>query len=55
MQEKKDKRNYIILIKDCDYINVYKNFVPLLLKEHKDINEAFTKNRNEFILNLQII
>ena len=31
-----------------------KNFVPLLLKEHKDINEAFTKNRNEFILNLQI-
>lgn len=43
------------LIKDCEYINVYKNFVPLLLKNSKDINEAFTKDRNEFILNLQII
>ena len=43
------------LIKDCDYINVYKNFVPLLLKEHKDINEAFTKNREAFITNLEII
>ena len=43
------------LIKDYEYINVYKNFVPLLLKNSKDINEAFTKNRSEFILNLQII
>ena len=43
------------LIKDCDYINVYKNFVPLLLKECKDINEAFTKDRETFITNLQII
>ena len=43
------------LIKNCEYINIYKNFVPLLLKNSKDINEAFTKNRNEFILNLQII
>lgn len=43
------------LIKNCEYINVYKNFVPLLLKSSKDINEAFTKDRNEFILNLQII
>lgn len=43
------------LIKDYEYINVYKNFVPLLLKSSKDINEAFTKDRNEFILNLQII
>lgn len=43
------------LIKDYEYINVYKNFVPLLLKNSKDINEAFTKDRNEFILNLQII
>lgn len=43
------------LIKDCDYINVYKNFVPMLLKEHKDINEAFTKNREAFITNLEII
>ena len=43
------------LIKDCDYINVYKNFVPLLLKNSKDINEAFTKDRETFITNLQII
>jgi len=43
------------LIKNCEYVNVYKNFVPMLLKEYKDINEAFTKDRNEFILNLQII
>lgn len=43
------------LIKDCEYINVYKNFVPLLLKECKDINEAFTKDRETFITNLQII
>ena len=26
------------LIKNCEYINVYKNFVPLLLKNSKDIN-----------------
>lgn len=43
------------LIKDCEYINVYKNFVPLLLKNSKDINEAFTKDRETFITNLQII
>lgn len=43
------------LIKDCDYINVYKNFVPMLLKSYKDINEAFTKDRETFITNLQII
>lgn len=43
------------LLKDCEYINVYKNFVPLLLKEYKDINEAFTKDRETFITNLQII
>ena len=43
------------LIKNYEYINVYKNFVPMLLKKCKDINEAFTKDRNEFILNLQII
>lgn len=43
------------LIKNCEYINVYKNFVPMLLKEHKDINEAFTKDRETFITNLQII
>ena len=43
------------LIKDYEYINVYKNFVPLLLKECKDINEAFTKDRETFITNLQII
>lgn len=43
------------LIKDCEYINVYKNFVPMLLKEYKDINEAFTKDRETFITNLQII
>lgn len=43
------------LIKNCEYINVYKNFVPMLLKEHKDINEAFTKNREAFITNLEII
>lgn len=43
------------LIKDCEYINVYKNFVPMLLKECKDINEAFTKDREIFITNLKII
>ena len=43
------------LIKDCDYINVYKNFVPMLLKSYKDINEAFKKDRETFIINLQII
>lgn len=43
------------LLKDCEYINVYKNFVPMLLKEHKDINEAFTKERETFITNLEII
>ena len=43
------------LIKNCEYINVYKNFVPLLLKSYKDINEAFTKERETFITNLQII
>jgi hypothetical protein len=43
------------LIKDCEYINVYKNFVPLLLKNSKDINEAFTKDRKNFITNLEII
>ena len=43
------------LIKNCEYINVYKNFVPLLLKNNKDINEAFTKDRETFITNLQII
>lgn len=43
------------LLKDCEYINVYKNFVPMLLKNYKDINEAFTKDRETFITNLQII
>lgn len=43
------------LLKDCEYINVYKNFVPMLLKEHKDINEVFTKERETFITNLEII
>lgn len=43
------------LIKGYEYINVYKNFVPLLLKECKDINEAFTKDRETFITNLKII
>lgn len=43
------------LIKDCEYINVYKNFVPLLLKNNKDINEAFTKDRETFTTNLEII
>ena len=43
------------LIKDYEYINVYKNFVPLLLKSSKDINEAFTKDRETFITNLEII
>ena len=43
------------LIKNCEYINVYKNFVPLLLKDSKDINEAFTKDRETFITNLHII
>lgn len=43
------------LIKNCEYINVYKNFVPMLLKDYKDINEAFTKDRETFITNLQII
>jgi len=43
------------LIKDCEYINVYKNFVPMLLKECKDINEAFIKDRETFITNLEII
>lgn len=43
------------LIKNCEYINVYKNFVPMLLKECKDINEAFIKDRETFITNLQII
>lgn len=43
------------LIKNCEYINVYKNFVPLLLKNSKDINEAFTKDRETFITNLEII
>lgn len=43
------------LIKGYEYINVYKNFVPLLLKNSKDINEAFTKDRETFITNLQII
>lgn len=43
------------LLKDCEYINVYKNFVPMLLKNYKDINEAFTKEREIFITNLQII
>ena len=31
------------LIKDCEYINVYKNFVSMLLKEYKDINEALQR------------
>lgn len=43
------------LIKNCEYINVYKNFVPMLLKDYKDINEAFTKDRETFITNLEII
>lgn len=43
------------LIKNCEYINVYKNFVPMLLKNYKDINEAFTKEREIFITNLKII
>lgn len=43
------------LIKNCEYINVYKNFVLLLLKNSKDINEAFTNDRETFITNLQII
>lgn len=43
------------LIKNCEYINVYKNFVPMLLKDYKDINEAFTKDREIFITNLKII
>lgn len=43
------------LIKGYEYINVYKNFVPLLLKNSKDINEAFTKDRETFITNLEII
>jgi hypothetical protein len=43
------------LLKDYEYINVYKNFVPMLLKECKDINEAFTKDREIFITNLEII
>lgn len=43
------------LIKNCEYINVYKNFVPMLLKDYKDINEAFTKEREIFITNLKII
>lgn len=43
------------LLKDCEYINVYKNFIPMLLKEHKDINEVFTKERETFITNLEII
>ena len=43
------------LLKNCEYINIYKNFVPLLLKEHKDINEAFAKERETFITNLEII
>lgn len=43
------------LIKNCEYVNVYKNFVPMLLKEYKDINEAFTKDREIFITNLKII
>lgn len=43
------------LIKNCEYINIYKNFVPMLLKGYKDINEAFTKDRETFITNLQII
>lgn len=43
------------LLKDCEYINVYKNFVPMLLKNYKDINEAFTKEREIFITNLKII
>lgn len=43
------------LLKDCEYINVYKNFVPMLLKECKDINEVFIKERETFITNLQII
>lgn len=43
------------LLKDCEYINVYKNFVPMLLKECKDINEAFIKERETFITNLEII
>lgn len=43
------------LIKGYEYINVYKNFVPMLLKEYKDINEAFTKDRETFITNLKII
>lgn len=43
------------LLKGYEYINVYKNFVPMLLKECKDINEAFTKDREIFITNLEII
>lgn len=43
------------LLKDCEYINIYKNFVPMLLKNYKDINEAFTKDREIFITNLKII
>ena len=43
------------LLKDCEYINIYKNFVPMLLKDYKDINEAFTKDKETFITNLKII
>ena len=50
----KGKDNLAELLKS-DYINVYKNFSKMILKNGKDINEEFQINRNQLENNLYII
>lgn len=50
----KGKDNLAELLKS-DYINVYKNFSKIILKNGKDINEEFQINRNQLENNLYII
>lgn len=50
----KGKDNLAELLKS-DYINVYKNFSKMILKNGKDINEEFQINRNNLENNLYII
>lgn len=50
----KEKDNLAELLKN-DYINVYKNFSKMMLKNGKDINEEFQINRNQLENNLHII
>lgn len=50
----KEKDNLAELLKN-DYINIYKNFSKMILKNGKDLNEEFQINRNQLENNLYII